>query len=50
MTIVTDPIKKKRKKKKKKEKKVVGRTENSGERRSFRTHTTHKGRPKAGMP
>ena len=29
---------------------VVGRAENSGERQSFRSHTTHKGRPRAGMP
>ena len=41
--VVTDRIKKKKKK-------VVGRTENSSERRSFRSHTAHKGRPKAGMP
>ena len=29
---------------------VVGRAENFGERWSFRSHTTHKGRPRAGMP
>ena len=33
-------------KKKKKKKQVVGRAENSGDR----WHTTHKGRPRAGMP
>ena len=29
---------------------VVSRAENSGERWSFRSHTTHKGWPRAGMP
>ena len=29
---------------------VVGRAKNSSERWSFRSHTTHKGRPRAGMP
>ena len=29
---------------------VIGRAENSSVRRSFRSHTTHKGRPRAGMP
>ena len=29
---------------------VVSRAENSGKRWSFRSHTTHKGRPRAGMP
>ena len=36
--------------KKKKKNEVVGRIENSGERRSYRPHTTHKGRPKSGSP
>ena len=29
---------------------VVGKAENSGKRWSFRSHTTHKGQPRAGMP
>ena len=28
----------------------VGRAKNSSKRWSFRSHTTHKGRPRAGMP